>query len=112
MVGTIEHASESCGVYSCKYLIRSTRVGITSTLSIGDGDIGQYLSIESVTAYWRGTGSPNPKVDSIFFKTSEHTVRGMAGYAGKSISMVGIFLHDCKEPDMVGLLDGSSHEVS
>ena len=26
--------------------------------------------------------------------------------------LVGIFLHDCKEPDMVGLLDGSSHEVS
>ena len=63
MVGTIEHASESCGVYSCKYLIRSNTVGITSTLSIGDGDTGRYLSIESVTAYWRGTGRPNPKVD-------------------------------------------------
>ena len=45
---------------------------------------------------------------TIFFKTSEHTVRGMAGYAGKPISMVSIFLHDCKEPDMVGLIDGNS----
>ncbi len=44
---------------------------------------------------------------TIFFKTSEHTVRGMAGYAGKPISMVGIFLHDCKEPDVVGLFDGN-----
>ena len=49
---------------------------------------------------------------NIFFKTSEHTVRGMAGYAGKFYSMVGIYLHDCKEPDMVGLFDGKSHEVS
>ena len=49
---------------------------------------------------------------TIFFKISEHTVRGMAGYAGKSIFMVGIFLHDCKEPDMVGLLDGNSHGVN
>ena len=49
---------------------------------------------------------------TIFFKTSEHTVRGMAGYAGKFYSIVGIFLHDCKEPDMVGPLDGNSHEVS
>ena len=49
---------------------------------------------------------------TIFFKTSEHTVRGMAGYAGKFISMVGIFLHDFKEPDMVGLFDRNSHEVS
>ena len=49
---------------------------------------------------------------TIFFKTSEHTVRGMAGYAGKSISMVGIYLHDCKEPDMVGLFDGNrKHSV-
>ena len=48
----------------------------------------------------------------IFFKTSEHTVRGMAGYAGKFISMVGIFLHCFKEPDMVGLFYGNSHEVS
>ena len=47
----------------------------------------------------------------IFFKTSERTVRGLAGYAGKFISMVSIFLHDCKEPDMVGLLDGNSHGV-
>ena len=57
------HASESCGVYSYYYLIRFNRVGITSTLSIDDGDTGRYLSIESVTAYWRGTGRPNPKVD-------------------------------------------------
>ena len=49
---------------------------------------------------------------TIFFKTSENTVRGMEGYAGKSISMVGIFLHDRKEPDMVGLIDGNSHGVS
>ena len=49
---------------------------------------------------------------TIFFKTSEHIVRGMAGNAGKSISMMDIFLHDCKEPDMVGLFDGNSHEVS
>ena len=48
---------------------------------------------------------------TIFFKTSEHTVRGMAGYAVKSISMVGIFLHGFKEPDMVGLIDRNSHEV-
>ena len=48
----------------------------------------------------------------IFFKTSEDTVRGMAGYARKSISMVSIFLHGFKEPDMVGLFDGNSHEVS
>ena len=38
---------------------------------------------------------------TIFFKTSEHTVRGMTGYSGKFHSMVSIFLHDCKEPDMV-----------
>ena len=49
---------------------------------------------------------------NFFFKTSEHTVLGMAGYAGKPISMVSIFLHDCKEPDMVGLFDGNSHKVS
>ena len=49
---------------------------------------------------------------NMFFKTSKHTVRGMAGDAGKFIFMVGIFLHDCKEPDMVGLLDGNSHGVS
>ena len=48
MLGTIEHASESCGVYSCKYLIRSNTVGITSTLSIGDGDTGRYLSIDQL----------------------------------------------------------------
>ena len=48
----------------------------------------------------------------IFFKTSEHTVRGMAGYAGKFRSMVSVFLHDCKEPDMVGLFDGNSRGVS
>ncbi len=48
----------------------------------------------------------------IFFKTSDNTVRCMAGYEGKFISMVGIYLHDCKEPDMVGLFDGNSHEVS
>ena len=48
----------------------------------------------------------------IFFKTSEYTIRGMAGYAGKFISMVGIYLDDCKEPDMVGLFDGNSHGVS
>ena len=48
----------------------------------------------------------------IFFKTSEHAVRGMAGYAGKFHSMVSIFLHGFKEPDMVGLFDGNSHEVS
>ena len=53
------HASESCGVYSYNYLIRFNRVGITSTLSIDDGDTGRYLSIESVTAYWRGTERPN-----------------------------------------------------
>ena len=47
-----------------------------------------------------------------FFKTSEYTVRGMTGNAGKSDSMVGIFLHDCQEPDMVGLFDGNSHGVS
>ena len=47
---------------------------------------------------------------TIFFKTSEHTVRGMAGNAGKPISMVGLYLHDCKEPDMVGLLDGNAME--
>ena len=49
---------------------------------------------------------------AIFFKISEHIVRGMAGYAGKFNSMVGIFLHDCQEPDMVGLFDGNSHGVS
>ena len=48
----------------------------------------------------------------IFFKTSESTIRGMAGYAGKLNSMVGIWLDDCKEPDMVGLFDGNSHGVS
>ena len=47
-----------------------------------------------------------------FFKISEHTVRGMTGYAGKFHSMVSIFLHDFKEPDMVGLFDGNSHGVS
>ena len=49
---------------------------------------------------------------AILFKTSEHIVRGIAGYAGKFNSMVGIFLHGFKEPDMVGLFDGNSHEVS
>ena len=48
----------------------------------------------------------------IFFKISEHIVRGMAKYAGKFHSMVSIFLNDCKEPDMVGLFDGNSHGVS
>ena len=57
------HASESCGVYSYYYLIRFNRVGITSTLSIDDGDTGRYLSIESVTAYWRGTERSNPFLD-------------------------------------------------
>ena len=47
-----------------------------------------------------------------FLQNSEYTIRGMAGYAGKFNSMVGIFLHDCKEPDMVGLFDGNSHKVS
>ena len=47
----------------------------------------------------------------IFFETSEYTIGGMAGYAGKANSMVGIYLHDCKEPDMVGLIDRNSHEV-
>ena len=47
-----------------------------------------------------------------FFKTSERTVRGMAGYAGKFNSMAGIWLHECKESDMVGLFDGNSHKVS
>ena len=28
-------------------------------------------------------------------------------YAGKFTSMVGIWLHDCKESDMVGLFDGN-----
>ena len=36
---------------------------------------------------------------TIFFKTSEHIVRGMTGYAGKFHSMVSIFLHGFKEPD-------------
>ena len=49
---------------------------------------------------------------NFFFKTSEHTIRGMAVYAGKLNSMAGILLHDCKESDMVGLFDGNSHEVS
>ena len=49
---------------------------------------------------------------NFFFRTSEHTIRGMAVYAGKFNSMVGIFLHDCKEPGMVGLFDGNSHKVS
>ncbi len=48
----------------------------------------------------------------IFFKTSEYTIPGMAGYAEKFNSMVGIFLHDCQEPDMVGLFDGNTHGVS
>ena len=48
----------------------------------------------------------------IFFKTSEYTIPGMAGYAVKFNSMVRIFLHDFKEPDMVGLFDGNSHGVS
>ena len=48
----------------------------------------------------------------VFFKTSEYTIRGMAGYAGKFNSMVGIFLHGFKEPDMVALFDGNSHGVS
>ena len=49
---------------------------------------------------------------NFFFKTSEHTIRGMTVYAGKFNSMVGIWLHDCKESDMVGLFDGNSHKVS
>ena len=57
------NASESCGVYSCNYLNRSNRIGITSTLSIGDGDTGRYLNVESVTADCRGIECPNPKVD-------------------------------------------------
>ena len=49
---------------------------------------------------------------AILFKTSEHIVRGMAGYSGKFHSMVGIFLHGFTEPDMVGIFDGNSHGVS
>ena len=45
---------------------------------------------------------------NFFFKTSEHTIRGMTVYAGKFNSMVGIWLHDCKESDMVGLFDGTA----
>ena len=59
------HASESCSVYSYNCLIRFNRVGITSTLSIDDGDTGRYLSIESVTAYWWGTERSNPFLDCI-----------------------------------------------
>ena len=56
--------------------------------------------------------TPHAQHYDIFFQFSEYTIRGMAGYAGKFNYMVGIYLHDCKEPDMVGLLDGNSHEVS
>ena len=45
---------------------------------------------------------------TIFFKTSEYTIRGMAGYAGKFNFMVGIWLHDCEESDMMGLLTGTA----
>ena len=57
------NASESCGVYSYNYLNRPNRVGITSTLSIGDADADRDLNVESVTADWRGIECPNPKVD-------------------------------------------------
>ena len=49
---------------------------------------------------------------NFFFKTSEHNIQGMAVYAGKFDIMVSIWLHDCKESDMVGLFDGNSHKVS
>ena len=39
-------------------------------------------------------------------------IRGMEVYARKFNFMVGIWLHDCKESDMVGLFEGNSLEVS
>ena len=48
----------------------------------------------------------------IFFGISEHTIRGMAAYAEVFHSMVGIYLHECKESDMVGLFDRNSHGLS
>ena len=49
---------------------------------------------------------------NFYFMISEHKIRGMAGYTGKFNAIVGIWLHDCKESDMVGLFDGNSHKVS
>ena len=56
--------------------------------------------------------TPHVQHYEFFLQTSEHTIRGMTMYAGKFDSMVGIWLHDCKESDMVGLFDGNSHKVS
>ena len=56
--------------------------------------------------------TPHAQHYDIFLPIFEYTIRDMAGYSGKFNSMVGIHLHDCKEPDMVGLFDGNSHEVS
>ena len=56
--------------------------------------------------------TPHVQHYEFFFKNSEHTIRGMTVYAGKFNSMVGIWLHDCKESDMVGLFDGNSQGVS
>ena len=56
--------------------------------------------------------TPHAQHYEFFFNTSEHNVRGMAVYARKFNSMMGIWLHDCKESDMVSLFDGNSPEVS
>ena len=55
---------------------------------------------------------PHPQNHAFFFRLFEHVIRGKAVYAGKFNSMVGIYLHDGKESDMVCLFDGNSHGVS
>ena len=56
--------------------------------------------------------TPHAQHYDSFLQISEHTIRGMAAYAGYFIALVSIFLHDCQEPDMVSLFDGNSHGVS
>ena len=49
-------------MYLCNYVKGSNRAGINSTLSIGGGDAGRYLNVESVTADWREIECPNHKI--------------------------------------------------
>ena len=56
--------------------------------------------------------TPHAQYYDDFFGISEHTTRGMTAYAEFFNFMVGIYLHDCKESDMVGLFDGNSHGLS
>ena len=105
------------GPYFCRnhctgLKIRIWTVGFPSNLML-------CVTLVRLDLKWRGRWGPSSNFKrrmfstlNFFFGTSEHTIRGMTVYAGKFNSMMGIWLHDCKESDMVGLFDGNSHKVS